>query len=72
MKIAINREGCILCGACDAACPEVFKLAKDGFSSIVEMFRKGKLGSGEVGNDLSGCATKGEEVCPVQVISTEP
>ena len=71
MKITINREGCISCGACEAACPEVFKLAEDGFSSIVQKYRKGKLSSGEVGNDLTECATKSREVCPVQVISTE-
>lgn len=71
MRITINREGCISCGACEAACPEVFILAEDGFSAIVERFRKGKMGYGEVGDELMECATKGKEVCPVQVISTE-
>lgn len=72
MKISIKREGCISCGACEAACPEVFVLSEDGFSSIVEKYRKGKLGYGEVEGDLAECAAKGRDVCPVQVISTEP
>jgi len=40
MKVTIDRENCIGCGACEAVCPEVFQLADDGKSSIVENIRK--------------------------------
>jgi len=40
MKVTIDRENCIGCGACEAVCPEVFKLADEGKSSIVEKYQK--------------------------------
>ncbi len=73
MKVSIDREGCISCGNCEAVCPEVFKLLTetDGKSSIVEKYRKGDLGKGEVGDDLKTCAENARDDCPVQVIRTE-
>jgi ferredoxin len=54
-------------------CPEIFKLLveSDGKSSIVEKYRKGDPGKGEVGDDLKTCAENAKDSCPVQVISTE-
>jgi len=73
MKVSIDREGCISCGNCEAVCPEIFKLLveSDGKSSIIEKYRKGDLGKGEVGDDLKTCAENAKESSPVQVISTE-
>jgi ferredoxin len=73
MKISIDREGCISCGNCEAICPDVFKLLveSDGKSGIVEKYRKGDLGKGEVGDDMKACAESAKDSCPVQVISTE-
>jgi ferredoxin len=73
MKISIDREGCISCGNCEAVCPDVFKLLveNDGKSSIVEKYRKGDLGKGEVGDDLKTCTESARDSCPVTVISTE-
>ena len=71
VKVRIDREGCIGCGVCQALCPEVFKLVKDGKSSIVEKHRKGSLGEGEVRNDLGSCVECGRDLCPVCVIKTE-
>ena len=34
MKIKVN-ENCIGCGACEGACPEVFKINDDGLSEVV-------------------------------------
>jgi ferredoxin len=73
MKVSIDGEGCISCGKCEAACPEVFKLLTEtgGKSSIVEKYRKVDIGKGEVGDDLRACVETARASCPVQVISTE-
>jgi len=71
MKVFIDREDCIGCGVCEALCPEVFKLLEDGKSGIVEKYRRGSLGEGEVGNDLTSCVENARDSCPVEVIKTE-
>jgi ferredoxin len=71
MKISIDREGCIGCGVCEALCPEVFKLLEDGKSGIVEKYRRGNLGEGEVEDDLASCVGNARDSCPVEVIKTE-
>jgi ferredoxin len=70
MKIAIDRDGCIECGSCENLCPQVFHLPPDDKSTVVEKFRKGKPGEGEVGPDLETCVVEAREACPVQVIHT--
>ena len=71
MKVSIDRESCIGCGVCEALCPEVFKLLDDGKSGIVEKYRKGSLGEGEVSDDLASCVENAKTSCPVEVIKTE-
>jgi ferredoxin len=73
MKIAIDRDGCISCGNCEAMCPQVFKLQVegDGKAAIVEQYRKEDLSKGEVGDDLRTCIETARDGCPVQVITTE-
>jgi ferredoxin len=71
MKVHIDREGCIGCTVCEALCPDVFKLAEDTKSSIVEKYRKGQPGEGEVGSDLIACVESARDSCPVTVIKTE-
>lgn len=33
MKIKVNEEACISCGACEAICPEIFKLNDERIST---------------------------------------
>ncbi len=35
MKVKVNRDNCIGCGACEAICPEVFNLDDDGISTVI-------------------------------------
>ena len=35
MKVVVNRDNCIGCGACEAICPEVFQLDDEGLSTVV-------------------------------------
>lgn len=34
MKVKVNQESCISCGACQAICPEVFELNDEGLSEV--------------------------------------
>ena len=37
MKLEVNKDLCIGCGACQAVCPEVFEIEDDGLAhSIVD------------------------------------
>jgi ferredoxin len=70
-KISINRENCLGCGACQILCPEVFKLYYDGKSSVVEKYRKEKLGEGIVGKALASCVETAKISCPAEIISVK-
>ena len=34
MKVKVDKDSCIGCGACAAICPEVFDLDDDGLSEV--------------------------------------
>jgi ferredoxin len=71
MKVSIDQDGCIECGACEQTCSEVFVVESGEKASIVEKYRKNKPNVGEVPDNLESCATDAAASCPVQVISTE-
>jgi len=56
-KIEHDREGCISCGACAAACPANWEMASDGKSKCLK-------------TDLEdlGCNEAAASGCPVNVI----
>ena len=58
-QVTVDSEGCISCGACEAACPSNFKLGEDTKSYPL----KDRIDDVEV----VGCK-EAEEVCPVDVI----
>ena len=35
MKVVVNKDNCIGCGACEAICPEVFALDDEGLSNVI-------------------------------------
>lgn len=73
VKIKIDRDGCISCGACWGICSNVYEQnVEDAKSQIVEQFRiEGKIAEGSVTDDFAECALQGVDICPVQVISVE-
>jgi len=54
--IKVDREKCIGCGACVAACEELFEMGNDG-KAHVKAQKKSK------------CLKEAIEVCPTQAIS---
>jgi ferredoxin len=70
MKVTIDRDQCIACGACYDKCPSVFEEnSEDTWSQITVPYRvNGDLGLGEVPSELEPCAREGEAVCPVSII----
>ncbi|MBC5743487.1 ferredoxin [Lachnospiraceae bacterium MD308] len=60
MKAKVN-DGCISCGACVAACPEVFRFNDDG---VAEAFA-------DVAPEYEKPATEARDGCPVSVIDIE-
>ncbi len=36
MKVRVNKDACIGCGACEAICPNNFKIDDDGFSEAIK------------------------------------
>ncbi len=35
MKVVVNQNNCIGCGACESICPEVFQINDEGLSSVI-------------------------------------
>lgn len=62
MKATIDREGCISCGMCADTCPEVFRMADDGFAEVYV---------DKVPEDNEDTAVEAQENCPVSVIAVE-
>lgn len=62
MKVKVDKELCIGCGACVSTCPGVFELDKDGKSQVKEDadLEKNKE-----------CADQAVMACPAQAISTQ-
>jgi len=61
MKVIIDEEACIGCGACEAVCPEVFEMVDDK-AKVIE------------GADLEANAETIQEAvdsCPVECIIVE-
>jgi len=55
MSIKIDKNLCIGCGACEALCPDVFKINKQGKSEVISQ------------TNLP-CAKNAAESCPMRAI----
>lgn len=73
MKVKIERDGCISCGACWTTCPDFFEEnPDDGRSQVAAAYRlEKKPGDGVVPQDKEECIQNAAEGCPVQVIHAE-
>jgi ferredoxin len=73
IEIRMDRDECILCGACWSDCPDVFEEGEDdGLSQIVLVYQKGgDPALGEVPDDLEDCVLRAAQGCPVEIIHIE-
>ncbi len=56
MKVKVDKEKCIGCGACVSVCPEVFELDENG---------KSEVKTSECDSD---CCEEAKNICPVDAI----
>lgn len=59
MKVEVNKEACIGCGACAAICPDVFEMDDEGLSSVK---------SESVSDNLKDDVVEAIESCPTSAI----
>ena len=72
-SVRVDRDECIVCGACWEDCPIVFEESPDdGLTQVVEKYRVGTdLGQGKVPEDLEECIRNAADGCPVEIIHRE-
>ena len=61
MKVKVNNNECIGCGACVAVCPKVFEMSDDGYAVAKAVVEE---------EDKAACE-EAKDGCPVSAISTE-
>jgi len=59
MRLTVDQDLCIACGACIDVCPEVFDWNDEGLSHVIV---------DEVPEDKEDCAREGLESCPTEAI----
>ena len=73
MRVTVDREECIACGACWDDCPEVFEEDEaDGLNQIIAAYQVGgDPAVGQVPDELGMCVQRAAEGCPVEIIHVE-
>ena len=59
MKVSVDENKCIGCGACISVCPEVFELNENGKSRVKQEE-----------TDLE-CCKEAKDICPVDAITID-
>ncbi len=60
MKVVVNRDNCIGCGACQSICPEVFQIDDEGISTVIcDDFSK--INETDLMDAIDGCPTSAIE-----------
>ena len=58
MKLKVNKDLCIGCGACQAVCPEVFEIEDDGLATVISA----------INDNVKEDAIDAKEGCPTSAI----
>ena len=59
MKLKVDKDICIGCGACQAICPDVFEIDEDGLAKVI---------TDEINEEIIDDAVDAKEGCPVDAI----
>ena len=60
MKVVVNRDNCIGCGACEATCGNVFQIDDEGISKVIcEDFAN--VDESKLTEAIEGCPTSAIE-----------
>ena len=62
MKVVLNRDACIGCGACAALCEDIFEIDNEGLSKVIKE---------EVKDEEVELTRDAIESCPTGAISLE-
>lgn len=62
MKVVLNRDACIGCGACAALCEDIFEIDNEGLSKVIKE---------EVKDEEVELARDAVECCPTGAIALE-
>lgn len=62
MKVKVNKDACITCGACAAICDEVFEIGDEGVAEVKVT---------EVNEENKDAVKEAIEGCPTGAISEE-
>ena len=72
MKVKVNKDACIGCGACAAICDEVFEINDEGLSEVkVEEENKEKEEFVSVKKELQDEVRDAADSCPTGAIEIE-
>ena len=75
LKVVIDKNVCIGCAACVAACEEVYALDDTSSKAFVtnkySKENNENISWGEVSEELKEKVKEGEKTCPVECIKTE-
>lgn len=60
MKLKVDKDLCIGCGACQAVCPQVFEIEDDGLAGVI---------TNDIDKTVEEDAIDAKEGCPTNAIS---
>ena len=70
IKLKINRDACIGCGACTAVMPDLFEIDDEGKASIKGGTVKGKFSEKIISSKASDL-DEAVSACPVEAVTTD-
>ena len=71
MKVKVNKDACIGCGACAAICDEVFEINDEGLSEVKVEENKEKEEFVSVKEELQDEVRDAADSCPTGAIEVE-